>query len=42
MRRHLPPAPAVVIMSTVMFLAGLAGASVAVLIDKLYQRFVQG
>jgi len=41
-RRHSPSAPAVVIMGSVMFLAGLAGAAVAVLADKLAQRFLNG
>lgn len=42
LRRHTPPAPVVIVTCTAMFLAGLAGAAVAVLADKLADRFLNG
>lgn len=41
-RRHVPPSPAVVVVSSVMFLAGLVGAGIAIAGDKILQRLVQG
>jgi len=40
--KHAPPAPAVVIVSSVMFLAGLLGAGVALLADRVAQRVLTG
>lgn len=42
LRAHTPPAPVVVVTCTAMFLAGLAGAAVAVLADKLANRLLGG